>query len=254
MRLSVITVNRNNARGLDATIRSVLSQTDKSIEYIIVDGGSSDGSTDVIKQYHECISKWISEPDQGIYDAMNKGIALATGTYCIFMNSGDVFASAEVVDRALFGQDCDIISGFSMTSSGNRITPPPSLNFRYLYHRNIPHQAEFIKRSLFERIGLYSVDLKILADYEFNIKAGLNDVSYCEIPVNVAVVEEGGISETQLDVIENERKLIFSRLFPASVLSDYEYWLDPATFAHPTVKWLISRPRLMRVVKKIQKL
>ena len=91
--ISIITVVFNDKYGLEETILSVLSQTSENIEYIIIDGGSNDGTVDVIKKYEKSIDKWISEPDNGIYDAMNKGIALASGGFINFMNAGDVYAS-----------------------------------------------------------------------------------------------------------------------------------------------------------------
>jgi len=87
MKLSIITINRNNKDGLEKTIRSVMAQTCRDYEYIVIDGASTDGSVDIIRQYEKKISCWISEPDKGIYNAMNKGILQAHGNYCIFMNS-----------------------------------------------------------------------------------------------------------------------------------------------------------------------
>ena len=99
MKLSVITINFNNRDGLRKTIESVVKQTYKDFEYIIIDGGSTDGSVDVIKEYADKIDYWVSEPDKGIYNAMNKGIDVAKGEYCIFMNSGDVFFSNDVYNE-----------------------------------------------------------------------------------------------------------------------------------------------------------
>ncbi len=89
MKLSIITINKNNAYGLRKTIQSVINQTYSNIEYIIIDGASTDGSIDVIKKFEDKIDWWASEPDTGIYNAMNKGIKIATGDYCQFLNSGD---------------------------------------------------------------------------------------------------------------------------------------------------------------------
>ena len=89
MKLSIITINYNHKEGLLKTIKSVVNQTYHDIEYIVIDGGSTDGSVDVVKQYEDSISYWVSEPDCGIYNAMNKGVAKATGEYCLFLNSGD---------------------------------------------------------------------------------------------------------------------------------------------------------------------
>ena len=112
MKYSIITINYNNKEGLERTIQSVLGQISKDYEYIIIDGGSTDGSVDVIRQYADHISYWISEPDKGRYNAMNKGIRQATGDYLNFMNSGDTFHSSSVLeDIAKMNFDEDIITG-----------------------------------------------------------------------------------------------------------------------------------------------
>ena len=114
MKLSVITINFNNRDGLRKTIESVVNQTFKDFEYIIIDGGSTDGSVDVIKEYADRIDYWVSEPDKGIYNAMNKGIDVAKGEYCIFMNSGDCFYVNDVYENVFRELDgVDIIIGDS---------------------------------------------------------------------------------------------------------------------------------------------
>lgn len=99
MKISVITVNYNNKKGLEATINSVISQKYLDFEFIIVDGNSNDGSKDIIYKKRNYITKWISEPDSGIYNAMNKGVKMSTGDYLIFMNSGDEFYDTQVLDK-----------------------------------------------------------------------------------------------------------------------------------------------------------
>ena len=112
MTLSIITINYNNAAGLEKTIKSVISQTCKRYEFIIIDGGSKDGSKDIIEKYQDQITYWVSEPDNGIYNAMNKGVKVAKGEYCIFMNSGDIFVDNDVIrDVFNIGFSADIITG-----------------------------------------------------------------------------------------------------------------------------------------------
>ena len=101
MKLTVVTINYNNCKGLEKTLRSVTSQLTPEVEYVVIDGGSTDGSVDLIKRYEKNISFWVSEPDKGIYNAMNKGIAHAKGEYINFMNSGDCFHSPDVLSRVL---------------------------------------------------------------------------------------------------------------------------------------------------------
>ena len=249
MKFSIITINFNNRNGLQRTIDSVVSQDCRDYEWIVIDGGSNDGSREIIEQNHSLFSYWVSEPDGGVYDAMNKGIRVAKGEYCLFLNSGDAFARAKVLGEvAKINDGRDIIAGQVTETTGKKIVPPPSLHFRFLYHNNLPHQGEFIKRDLFETLGLYSTDLRILSDYEFNIKAAFRPVSYLKIPMNVSIVEAGGMSMTMSDRICAERKIIFGRLLPKSVLEDYEYWLNPESFSNPVILRLIQRPKMMKVL------
>src|SRR5574344_2490955 len=112
MKLSIITINYNNAEGLEKTIKSVINQTFTDYEYIIIDGGSTDGSTDIIKKYRENIDYWVSESDKGIYKAMNKGITYTHGEYLNFMNSGDCFHSSTVLNEVARNfNNTDIIIG-----------------------------------------------------------------------------------------------------------------------------------------------
>ena len=257
MKLSVITINRNNANGLNKTIESVLSQSYPNIEYIVIDGASSDSSVDIIRQHQDSLSYWISEPDKGVYNAMNKGICKATGDYIIFMNSGDVFADKYVVEKVSQSLvDVDIVSGYVKVNGESRINiyPPEQLTFRFLYSQNIPHQAEFIKRELFDKYGKYSEDLKILSDYEFNIKMSLQDCSYKILDMCVSSVEAGGISMRDDHNIKIERDIILERLFSKSTLLDYKYWLNSKTFSNNAVKWLINNKFLFKILKALYKI
>lgn len=118
MRLSIITINYNNSIGLRKTIESVVSQTDNTFEYIIVDGGSSDGSVDIIKQYADKVSQWVSERDGGIYNAMNKGVRMAHGEYIMFLNSGDILYDNNVIGHVLPKLKADICVGNMASDKG----------------------------------------------------------------------------------------------------------------------------------------
>ena len=131
MKLSIITINRNNAAGLRDTMQSVVSQTSRDFEYIVVDGASTDGSVEVIKELAPLFGdglKWLSEPDNGIFSAMNKGIRMAEGTYCLFLNSGDSLYNSQVVDEFVqFDCNEDIVSGQEYIPQMNLVCPPPNL-------------------------------------------------------------------------------------------------------------------------------
>lgn len=137
MKISVITINYNNRAGLEATAESVVCQCGADYEWIVIDGGSTDGSVDVIKKHESRISYWCSCPDNGIYHAMNKGVKQATGEYCIFMNSGDCFAAPTVLKEVSGeAEQCgsDFITGrvVWVEEKGNKTVPPPFTHFRTL--------------------------------------------------------------------------------------------------------------------------
>lgn len=210
MKLSIITINRNNAPGLRKTIESVFAQTYKDFEYIVIDGASTDDSVDIIKDYSRRFEigdlrlenfKWISEPDTGIYNAMNKGIEIASGLrvvnafnrselvedknkgivrakgeYCLFLNSGDFLIAPDVIERVMCQcNGADILCARCNVSDSGKVVwtsnPPEQITFGTLYTIGLAHQSTFIKRTLFETCGLYREDFKYNSDIAFWYKA-----------------------------------------------------------------------------------
>lgn len=170
-KLSVITINFNNSAGLQKTLQSVVKQTYTNLEYILIDGGSSDSSVDIIKQHESSIHYWVSEPDKGIYNAMNKGIAQATGEYCLFLNSGDVLVANDVLTKVFSNQiDDEIIYG-DIYFGKRKVSFPENLDLEYFVKSSLGHPSTFIKRELFSKIGYYNESLKIISDWEFFVKA-----------------------------------------------------------------------------------
>lgn len=169
MKLSIITVNLNNASGLEKTINSVKNQTINNHEYIVIDGGSTDNSIEIIKNNTQFITKWISEKDSGIYNAMNKGISMANGEYIQFLNSGDELYDNNVIDKLYkLNTNKDIIYGdYSDTFCTKVFKMPHSINFRFFYKQSLNHQASFIKKDLFIKYGLYKENIPIIADWDF---------------------------------------------------------------------------------------
>lgn len=223
MRFSVITINYNNKEGLEHTIESILSQTNKDYEYIIIDGGSTDGSTDVIKTYQDHITYWLSEKDQGVYHAMNKGVAHAHGDYLIFMNSGDRFYSPDVLS-SLYEYQEDIICGKVLKGDSSR----PSGHHKQiislvdLMRASLPHQAMFIKRELLLKHP-YDEKYKILSDWKFSIETIIFDnCSFRNIDIIVANYDTTGISTNSNGLLPKERELILKELFPPRITIDYE--------------------------------
>lgn len=256
MTITIITINYNNCQGLSRTIESVVSQTSLDYEWIVIDGGSTDGSVEVLERNKDCFAFCVSEKDSGVYNAMNKGILHATGDYIIFMNSGDVFLNAGVLQDVIPLLDKDIVAGAVLIEgTEKRKTSPSSLTPWSVLNYNIPHQAEFIRRSLFSTIGLYAEDLSILSDLEFNLKASLKDCSYKSLQYDVASVEQGGISCTQIEKVKQENRRIQDRNLPLAVCKDYDRWKKMRNNpSYPAISWAIRRQWPLRFLNLLYRL
>ena len=226
MQFSVITINYNNGEGLRHTINSVICQTNHDYEYIIIDGGSTDNSVDIINKYTDKIDYWVSERDKGIYHAMNKGVAHAHGNYCIFMNSGDCFYNDHVLDVIVeSGADEDILVGKVVIDDKNQlISPPPTLGELTLYHLysgSIPHQGSFIKTDLLRKYP-YDESLKISSDWKFFVQTLIMDNgSMRYIDEYVAIYNMDGLSSSNPELMRTEKEMVLESLFPPRVLADY---------------------------------
>lgn len=173
--ISIITINFNNLEGLKKTMTSVLGQTWKEFEYIVIDGGSTDGSMAYIESQSKNIDYWVSETDTGIYNAMNKGIKVSKGEYLLFLNSGDVLFSHEILHQNYkFITLYDIIY-FNLNVVNEKEIfikkYPDQLLFSYFVHDTLPHPATFIRKAIFNKIGLYDESLKIVSDWKFFIQS-----------------------------------------------------------------------------------
>jgi len=229
-KFTIITINYNNCAGLEKTIQSVVNQTYQDFEYIVIDGGSTDGSVDVIKKYADRIDYWVSEPDNGVYNAMNKGIAQSHGEYLNFMNSGDSFHSRDVLQR-IYEQkiDTDFISGKTLLV-GDKHSVKDSNNTEnislYFLHDTLCHQSVFTKKNVFDD-NLYREDLKIVSDWLFFIKEiALKGRTHAFTDVIVADYDTTGISSTNISLFGQERQRCISELMTTSstfrVLVEYD--------------------------------
>ncbi|MDD2728585.1 glycosyltransferase family 2 protein [Malikia sp.] len=248
-KISVITINLNNKNGLEKTIQSITKQTYDYFEYIVVDGLSTDGSLDVIEDHKHKITKKIIEKDSGIYDAMNKGIRMATGEYLLFINSGDWLVSEDTLALLVSytNDDTDIIYGnlsFHDPSNGSETigSYPEKLTFKYFTHRSLPHQATLIKSILFEEVGLYDTSYKIVSDWGFFCLAICkHQKSYKKIPLTVSNFPLDGIGSTQVNLRSQERKDFLEKHFKLFI-DDYA--------THKNL--LLSPP--VRIINKIFKI
>jgi glycosyltransferase involved in cell wall biosynthesis len=227
-KVSVITINYNNAEGLERTIGSVLCQSYRPIEYIIIDGGSKDASVDIIRKNKDKICKWVSEADAGVYNAMNKGIRMSSGEYLIFLNSGDLFRDQDTLQDAM--QDCgneDILYGDVIVRSeaSERIkTHPATLSFEFFLYDNLCHQSTLIRKALFEIVGLYDEKIKIVSDWAFFVDAICRfNASYRHVPIPISVFYLGGLSSSPENegLIQREKEAFLSDHYKA-FLQDYK--------------------------------
>ena len=227
-KLSVVTIVYNNVRDIERTMLSVLEQTYTHIEYIIVDGLSTDGTLDVISKYRDRISKLISEKDKGIYDAMNKGLAMATGDYVIFMNSGDEFYDAETVtavfasadDADIYYGETEMIDDTGQSLGQRRHHAPAAFTWRdFKYGMSISHQAIYIRRSLTEP---YDNRYQLSADIDWIIRAAKKVKKIVNVNRYVAKYLVGGMSKKRHRQSLQERFDIMKRY----------YGLIPTVFNH----------------------
>jgi len=221
-KISIITINYNNKKGLEKTIQSVVCQTEIDYEFIVIDGGSTDGSKELLESYLEKLDYWVSEPDVGVYNAMNKGIKAATGDFVIFMNSGDSFYDASVLEKVspLLVDDFDIYYGDNYKikpHSKRKKTYPEKLSFSFFYSSCINHQSTFIRRQLFFDYFLYNETFKIISDWEFFIYTiCVENRPYKYLKITICNYDFTGISSTKEHraIIELEKQAVFDKYFP----------------------------------------
>lgn len=266
MKLSIITINYNNAEGLRKTLASVAAQTYRDIEHVIVDAVSTDGSVDVIKEYADKADypvSWSSKKDKGVYNGMNIGIKRASGDYIQILNSGDILAAPDVTERMvaevervnetivrensrkelsservpiLYGNMLKSYDGKSIIykdTCGSGMYTPES--FLYFYKGTLNHDCAYIRRDLFEKYGLYNEEMKICSDWEWYVRAivlGGEKAVYTNI--DVTIFDMNGVSESHgknAELIKKERREYLEKILPATILYDYD------TFAFPVLQY-----------------
>lgn len=247
--LSIITINYNDAIGLKKTIESVVDQSFNDFDFIVIDGGSNDGSLDIIKNNNR-IDHWVSDKDRGIYDAQNKGISKASGEYLLFLNSGDVLADSVVLQNV----SKHLISGKSLYY-GNLIIEkqgiaekhlaPKIIDIDFMLNSTFWHPCVFIRSDLFKSYGLYNTSFKITGDYEFFIRCLLKPVVSTEyIDEFITLFDGSGISNdpAQNELQEHEREKAWKMNISEMV---YESLKKQNSF---------SRSKFASVINSLQKL
>ncbi len=240
MKLSIITINRNNAEGLRKTMESVLAQAYRDFEYIVVDGASSDHSVEVIKELtNDRVNElknftWITEPDTGIYEAMNKGLKMCQGEYTLMLNSGDYLVDEHVIERIMPELDgTDIIQGNTISQREgvlwrDRGYGKSDISFLDVQRGYFLHQASFCKESLFEQYGYFNEHNRYVSDTEFFIKTlGFGGASFKYVDIDIANFDSTGFSSSKETSIRQaymeEEYAMQHRLFPGRL---YTYCRD----------------------------
>lgn len=236
--LSIITVCFNEAARIALTCESVVNQTFQDFEWIVIDGGSTDGTLDILKKYERRMNYFVSEPDRGIYHAMNKGIAQAHGKYLLFLNGGDYLYETETLANIFSGNsilDHDIYYG-DLVLEREQNLKYYTIDFTNVYatfaRRTLPHQATFIKRTLFQTYGMYDESFTIAADLEFFLRVFVSNPyrkqhTIEHLPFIISVFEKDGISSRSLKQRYIENRNIRKRHYPAWYLIYYHIkrWL-----------------------------
>jgi len=230
-KISIITVNLNEADSLQRTIESVEAYAPHDAEYIVIDGASADSSIEVIKRHSSRIATWVSEPDSGIYCAMNKGITRASGEYCLFLNSGDRLVPDNGLGE-LPERDYDVFYADALFVDGDRrqyIGYPQEIDVNFFITGMINHQNALVRRDLFLRHGLYDESFKICADWLFFLKLAYeSDLTFFHLPKTISEFVVGGVSTRPEDEEIKKRETtagirqVFKKLTP-TILDYLEY-------------------------------
>lgn len=252
MKITIITVVYNNAATIERTIKSVINQSHKDVEYIIIDGGSTDGTLEVIKKYGKNISKWISEKDSGIYNAMNKGIALATGDVVAFMNSDDWYVedAIEKVNNQFCVGEYDIVFGNIVfcgeNTRKNSEVNMDSVDNMYL-KMSVCHPATFARKELFSKYGEFDEKYRVAADYEWILRVLNHKVKYAVLDDILAEFSCEGISSREVEMtIEESRKIALKHAKTKEQIQEISYYYAMRIFPYRTD---LSKERLRKVLK-----
>ena len=205
--VSVITISYNKGDEIESTIKSVVNQTYPNVEYIVVDGGSKDGTVDVIKKYERDIAKWVSERDMGIYNAMNKGIAMSTGEWVMFINSGDAIYSTTTIQKMLNKVDpmTDILYGDLKVLQGDTSCKVPARPLHSIINQmSFGHPGTLIRSEIMKE-ELYDESYRCAADYDFFLKSYIKKRIFQYLPMETAIFEG-------LTVLSNNSVLIKSEV------------------------------------------
>lgn len=227
MKLSIITVNYNNCSGLQRTLDSIVNQTCKDYEWVVIDGGSTDGSRQLLEQHNDQITYWCSEPDKGIYNGMNKGVAKATGDYLLFLNSGDKLCDSKIVERLLaFPFEADIVSCDLYMDNISWKSLRISVDFMnafWIYENTLFHPSTWIRREVLIKCP-YREDFERISDWAFFFEAiVIHNCTYQHIPLPISVFYNDGISTKPFPAGNTDRTDFLSNYYPVKHITDLRF-------------------------------
>jgi glycosyltransferase involved in cell wall biosynthesis len=235
-KISIITVCKNEAEGIENTILSVINQTFTDFEFIVIDGGSTDGTLEIISRHKDKIDIIINDESGGVYKAMNRGISIAKGEYLIFMNGGDSFTDTDVLERVIVQTKYeDIIYGDARVILNKKWSIikkcPSKINLGFLLSDTIPHQSAFIRKDLFDLIGDYNEKMKVAADYAFFLEAIIKHKAILKhLPFIISEVQYQGLNSSPKGKLLREtekrtaqKRIISERPFPILPLIRFMY-------------------------------
>ncbi|SKB94989.1 Glycosyl transferase family 2 [Lachnospiraceae bacterium] len=241
MKVSIITPVFNGASTIERTIRSVISQKDVLIEYIIVDGLSTDGTDDIIRKYRKYVTKYIREKDTGLYDAMNKGISMASGDLVGIINSDDWYEPGCIKKVVEFYSvnNCDIIYGDFNVIDGEKVRIQKAHELKKMCTEMVtPHPTMFVKRSVYNKMGGYNLRYKMAADYDFALNCYMSNESFGYINDVLSNFSLGGLSTLNVDLSEKETHEIMKKRIDDKILREcFEKLLDLRIVVHGAGFW-----------------
>jgi len=257
--ISIISVAYNNKAGLEKTIHSVLQQTFTNYELIVVDGGSTDGTKELLESYGNKINYWVSEKDKGIYNAMNKGVVVATGDYLLMLNSGDFLVDEYILQKVVDAKlDSAIVYGNVVWKTDMEMYEgsfPSTLTFKFFLNYSLGHQAAFIRKDVHTIVGLYDEHLRIMSDWKlFVLSMCKFNLSYKHISIPISVCSRDGISckPESANFIAEEKTSVLQQEFPL-FLTDYSLAGDLEGKVNRIKQLLVFRVigKVNRIISKI---
>lgn len=235
MKISIITINFNNLLGLKRTCLSITQQLSNDFEFIIIDGGSTDGSKEYIIKHESHVNFWVSEPDKGVYNAMNKGLAQATGDYCIFLNSGDYFVDRNVL-RSISEQidnTTDLVYGLIQWEETLSYWNPRIgiKSFEMAFKSLIPHQGVFFKTEVLKNMGGYIESYKVISDWALLLAIHNKSSKIQKIELVISMCEKQGISSTYEALAKKERMNYLIKYDKKTLIMGFLYQIKKRFFS-----------------------